>query len=97
MAKQIEVQLQPYEEGTLRPPSIFRTAAEVAEADRLHSQAQKEADEEGWEEDVGDNADIGKWEVLRTVKNDSDNNTEIEVRFGFDFLWHVHLLKLQLK
>lgn len=82
MVAKIEVSLYAFGEGrvhcTLRPPSIFCTAAEVAEADWLHSEAEKNNEEEqGY-------SDACECEVVRTVKHNC-NGMEFEARFGFSF------------
>lgn len=75
----------------LRPPSIFRTMAEVAEADRLHYELEPT--------DVTMSAEDYKkkeWKVVRTIKHDS-NGMEFEVVFGFSFYENMHLLRVRLK
>lgn len=73
-------------EPLLRPASIFRTSAEIMEADLLHAEH-----EEGGPEDR-------EWEVTRRIKHES-NGIEFDVRFGFKFSFfqYAYLLKLQLK
>lgn len=91
MVEQVAIQLHASADGVefcaLRPPSIFRTAAEVAEADQLQSELKPMLEVE--------DDDKVKWEVIRAVKNGS-NNVEIEVGFGFDVTWQAHILKLRL-
>jgi hypothetical protein len=84
--EQVEVGLVPTPpQALLRPASIFRTAAEVAEADRLHSDVEKARGEEKEE-----------WHVARTVKHTA-SGMEFEVRFGFNFSLNMHQLNLRLR
>jgi hypothetical protein len=93
MVERIEVQLNASGDGgeyrALRPHSIFRNTAEVDEADRLHSELEKNGG-------MVNNAGVDKeWEVVRTVKHES-NGTEFEIRFGFNFTRRAHMLRLRV-
>lgn len=81
---------------SLRPTAIFRTAKEVAEADRLHSELEKAGGEESDSDELDEEDDHREWEVTRTIKNES-NGMEFEVKFGYSFSQGMHLLKLRLK
>lgn len=91
VVERVEVKLYPTvpayindAEEPLRPSLIFRSAVEVAEADRMHSEL------------MGDATREREWQVSRIVKHDS-NGMEFVARFGFDFSLRLHLLTLTLK